>query len=140
MTATFEAARAVISPRKPSASRSAGVNSLAINAANWDGTPQDDRISLGEVTVAEEPCPPPVRDLAVRLAPCEPTAPGEARLELSWLPSGAPFVTRAADAADLVVPPETWADAGGDCLALDPRPLVFYSVSEECDLGSEGPH
>jgi hypothetical protein len=115
---------------------------MAFNAANHDGTPLNDRISLAEVLLPEEPCPPPVRDLRVRKQACEPSAPGETRLELSWTTAsaGAPLVRVASTRAELEAGPTTWPDAATTCLPLGPEPLRFISLAERCSEGSEGPH
>lgn len=115
---------------------------LAFNAANWDGTPDFDRISLGELRLEEEPCPPPVTDLRVSLTDCDPGAPGERRALLQWTPAGAgdQLIRELDDRALLGTPPTSWPAAADACRPLDGRLLVFYSVAGTCELGSEGPH
>lgn len=112
---------------------------FAVNAANWDATPQDDRIYVAEVFMEEEACPPPVADLRARKAACEPTAPGEARVELSWTDVGAfgPSVVRACtDRATLAAARQTWP-AGTACMPVDGARVTYYSVATACELGSE---
>lgn len=112
---------------------------IALNASNWDRTPDQDRIVLGELFVGEEPCPPRIEDLEVALAPCD--ASGEDRVELTWGDTGtAPVAIREGEPADLGTDPDTWAAVATGCIVRDARPLVFYTVAEECELGSEGVH
>lgn len=114
---------------------------MAFNAANWDGTPTGDRISLAETTIPEEACPPRVADLAVRLAACEPGAPGERRVELSWTAGGtAAFVRATTDRGLLPAGAASWTLAPSACLPIDGAPVTYFSVADDCALGSEGPH
>lgn len=113
---------------------------VAVNAANGDGTNQFDRILVGDVTVREESCPVPVDDLRLRRADCDGSTPGlEVLLEWTRRGEDPPFV-RSADPSRLSEPHDGWALEPGACLALDPRPLVFYSVADSCEAGSEGPY
>lgn len=116
---------------------------LAINAANWDGTPAGDVITVGEALLDEEPCPPPIDDLRVRLEECDPLEPSVRKVGLTWTPAGLPgqeVVRTTADRLELAAARETWALAGGSCLDTDGAPLRFYSVAPRCDQGSEGEH
>ena len=82
------------------------------------------------------------KDLQVRITDCDAGAPGEARLLLEWTAGGAlDGIIRATDDARLLESgPPTWNLRATDCLPLDPAALVFYSVTDTCDLGGEGYH
>lgn len=113
---------------------------LGINAANADGTPLWDRITLVSVTVPEDPtCPPQVTDL--RLAKRECGMPGDASIELTWSASGAGFQVRSSLDPRAASPDRAeWTDAGRSaCLPLTADSLVFYSLAEDCASG-EGAH
>jgi hypothetical protein len=114
---------------------------MAFNAANWDGTRDFDRITLGTLTIPEDAtCPPPVADLRVAKADCDAT--GMTSLALSWTASGAPFRVRSTTDLPAASPDRArWTDAGiSSCVPIPPEPLVFYSVAEACGSGVEGPH
>jgi hypothetical protein len=115
---------------------------LAFNTANGDGTPDFDVISLGELVLDEEPCPPPVDDLRVRKAACDPAAPGQQRAE-PWRAGGGgvEILREAGDASVLALPRTDWALVAEGCRPLaDGRSLVAWSVAPSCALGGEGPH
>jgi hypothetical protein len=112
---------------------------VAINSANHDGTPNFDRITLGRLAIPEDACPPAVADLRVRIAACDPSAPGAPRIELSW--TGGPAAIRATnDVATVADDPASWPAQPDACLPIDPAPLVFYSVALPCLSGEEGIH
>ena len=115
---------------------------LAFNTANGDGTPDFDRISIEEILVEEEPCPPWIEDLRVRKAECDPAQPGVAQVELYREGGGALDIIRETDdPAALGLEPIAWAEAAGPCRPLaDGRTLVAWSVAPRCDLGGEGLH
>ena len=114
---------------------------MAFNAANWDGMPSGDRISLATATIAEEACPRRIADLTVRFAACEPSSPGERRVELAWTAGGTtPYVRTTTDRALLPIGPASWTLAPSACLPIDGAFITYYSVAEECALGSEGIH
>jgi len=115
---------------------------LAINSADGDGSPNGDQIGVGEVFLEEEPCPPTIDDLRVRVAACDPAAPGEPRIEL-WRTSGDPmdFIREAGDTLEASLPAAGWSLAVNGCRPLfDGRNLVTWSIAPTCDLGGEGLH
>jgi hypothetical protein len=115
---------------------------LAINSADGDFSQAGDQISVGEVRLEEEPCPPRIDDLRVRIANCDPAAPAEPRVEL-WRESGGPMdiIREAGDGAELRLPASDWSQAPDACRTLwDGRSLVTWSVAPTCDLGGEGLH
>lgn len=114
---------------------------MAFNAANWNGTPDGDRITVGQSVVPEDlTCPPQVRDLRVSLQDC--IGGGARDLRLDWSRGGPTHRVRSTtDVATAPGDRALWSDAGtSDCLPLDAAPLVFYSVAEDCGSGEEGIH
>ena len=119
------------------------VFTFAINAVNWDGTPQFDRVSLGEVAVDEEPCPPALADLRVTKETCDPGQPGVVRLRLassSPMAFGPDVVRSTSDPALLPASRDGWTLESASCLAMPGASLVFYSVAPSCEEGGEGFH
>ena len=114
---------------------------FAFNSANGDGTEDNDRISIAELIFEEEPCPPPIEDLRVRKAACDPALPGQWRAEIHRLGGEAIDILReAADPAELAIPPAQWAGVDTCRPLLDGRRLVVWSAAPVCDLGGEGSH
>ncbi len=115
---------------------------MAFNAANWDGTADNDRITLARTRFSQDAtCAPPIADLRVRKTACDPAFPGQDRLELQWARGGSPAIIR--ETENVATAPRDraqWTASPSDCLVIDARPLVFYSVAEDCLSGAEGEH
>ncbi|MEM7247507.1 MAG: choice-of-anchor V domain-containing protein [Acidobacteriota bacterium] len=114
---------------------------MGFNSANGDSENTDDFISHRWFVWDEEPCPPRVDDLRLRLTECG--MPGEQRLELSWTPQGpdATVLREATGLTQLADPKPSWdLLTDGACRPLDARPLVYYSVTDTCAMGGEGFH
>lgn len=113
---------------------------LGMNAANFDGTREWDRITHATATIPEDlSCPPRVADLRVARSEC--AGAGTESLAFSWTATGATHRVRRVD--DIRSAPRDraeWSDQGtGTCLPMPPEPLVFYSIAEDC-AAAEGIH
>lgn len=115
---------------------------LAINTADDDFSQNGDQISVGEVWLDEEPCPPRIDDLRVSVAACDAGAPGQRRVLLRREGGGPLEVIReAGNVLELALPPTDWSLASDACRPFaDGRNLVAWSVAPTCDLGGEGLH
>ena len=115
---------------------------IAFNTADGDGSPNGDTISIYEVWLEEEPCPPRIEDLRVRKTACDPLAPGEQRVEF-YREGGGPmdFQRETEGWPGIEQPAWTWTTPPETCRPLlDGRSLVAFSVAPTCDLGGEGLH